>query len=254
MAALSVPGPPMCIVSPKAPRLQRVPRGGETRPEAESDSTRVTLPGHAGTCRDPVLPGTSLARGLAPHFPEPWASAGRPARPLLCGACQEAGAANDLFFWAKGAIWSERPQLWNQNNKNKNSKDFWAAWIREPTAPGGAADSLESKQVGQESGGPHPAPCSDLRGGYLQAPTTHFPAAETKAQNDRVTFRGHTASEGPSQVGPSSVLQTQACSWGLHTAHLGGALVIHFTDERAALERGLCSQVTSSERPRQTTQ
>lgn len=150
----------MCMVSLKVQQLQCVPRGGETRPEAESDSTRVTPPGHAGTCRDPVLPGTSLARGSAPHFPEPWASAGRPARPLLCGACQEAGAANDLFFWAKGAIWSERPQLWNQNNKNKNSKDFWAAWIREPTAPGGAADSLESKQGGAGGRRALTLPCS----------------------------------------------------------------------------------------------
>lgn len=120
MAPLCVPGPSTCLISLMS--LQCVPRGRETRPEAESDLTRVTLPRHAGTCRDPVLPGTSPAQArLLTSWNPGLASAGRPARPLLSGACQEAGAANDLFFWARGAIWSERPQLWSQNNKNKNS-------------------------------------------------------------------------------------------------------------------------------------
>lgn len=85
--------------------------------------------------QEPSSAGASPA-GAAPHFPSPWAGVSRQARqPPLCRACQEAGAANDLFFWARGAIWSSRPQLWSQNNKNKNSKDSWAAWTREPAAP-----------------------------------------------------------------------------------------------------------------------
>lgn len=136
MVPLCVPGPSICVVSLKPQQLRCVPKGGETRPEAEHNSTRVTLPGYAGTRRDPALLGTSPAWAQLLTSRNPGlASAGRPARLPLCGACQEAGAANDLFFWARGTIWSERPQLWSQNNKNKNSKVSWAAWTREPTAP-----------------------------------------------------------------------------------------------------------------------
>lgn len=136
LVPLCVPGPSICLVFLKPQQLHCVPKGRETRPEAERDSSRVTLPGRAGTCRDPAPPGTSPAWAQLFTSRNPGlASAGRPARPPLCGACQEAGAANDLFFWARRTIWSARPQLWSQNNKNKNSKDSWAAWTRESTAP-----------------------------------------------------------------------------------------------------------------------
>lgn len=104
MMPLCVPGLFTGIVLSKPQKFHRVLRGEEARPGTESDWTRVTLPGHAGACRDPALPGASPA-GSAPRFQSPWAGVSRQARqPPLCGACQEAGAANDLFFWARGAI------------------------------------------------------------------------------------------------------------------------------------------------------
>lgn len=88
----------------KASAIHCIPRVGETRSEAESDSTKFILLGHAGTCSDPALPGTSPAGAPLLTSQNPGlASAGRPARPPLCGACQEAGAANGLFFWARRA-------------------------------------------------------------------------------------------------------------------------------------------------------
>lgn len=70
----------------KSHQLQCAPRGRETRPEAESDLTRVTLPRHAGTCRDPVLPGTSPAQArLLTSWNPGLASAGRPAGRFCLG-------------------------------------------------------------------------------------------------------------------------------------------------------------------------
>lgn len=70
----------------KAAAIHCILRGGETSPEAESDSTKFILLGHAGTCRDPALPGTSPARVRLLTSQNPGlASAGRPLGCLCVG-------------------------------------------------------------------------------------------------------------------------------------------------------------------------
>lgn len=91
---------PQYIVSQKPHQLPRDPKGKKTNPETEYVVRAVAL-GHAQTYSDPALPRL-LASSRGPGL----ASAGRPTGLPLCGAWQEVGVANDLFFWARGAIWS----------------------------------------------------------------------------------------------------------------------------------------------------
>lgn len=133
MVSLCVPGLFTGVILSKPQKFHRVPRGEEARPGTALDQ------GHSARARR-SLQGPSFAGcqpcGLCSSFPITlgWRQQAGPASRLCVGPVR-GRAANDLFFWARGAIWVGRPQLWSQNNKNKSSKDSWAAWTREPTAP-----------------------------------------------------------------------------------------------------------------------
>ena len=81
--------------SPGGHRSHGSPSNSTAFPEAESKWARVTLPGHAGTCRDPALQGSGPAWALL-LFPEPWA-----------GVSGRAGQA--AFVWGPLGGWSCQP-------------------------------------------------------------------------------------------------------------------------------------------------
>lgn len=145
----------------KSHQLQCAPRGRETRPEAESDLTRVTLPRHAGTCRDPVLPGTSPAQArLLTSWNPGLASAGRPAGLFCLGPVRRLELPTTYF--------SGQEEPFGVRGLSFGARTIKIKTARTPGQPGpgnqhpqrGAAGSPDSKQG---------------RGRRWQGPTAHHP-------------------------------------------------------------------------------
>ena len=248
MAPLCVPGPSTGIVSLKPRQCQCVPRAGETRPEGEGDSTRAALPGHAGTCRDLALPGTSPAQALPLTSRNPGlASAVSPPGRLCVGPVRRLELPMTYF--------SGQEEPFGVRGLSFGARTIKIKTARTPGQPGpgkqqpqrGAADGLERKQGGRRrwEGPDWALLCSLTFLWVISRPSTsHFIAADIRLQSDRMTCWGHKAG-GPRQLGlevsasvnNSSYLfsiyyVSQIYSCDIFTPHLGGVLMIHFTGKK----------------------
>ena len=169
-------GDPQCASSHRSPSSCTV------FPEAESNQARVTLP--AGACQDPQGHSSAWALLLTSRNPG-LASAGRPARLPLYGACQETMLPTTSF--------SGQREPFGVRGLRCEAKTIKIKIARTPRQPGpgsrlsqrGAPAELVRKHGGGRWWGcqrHEPAPLPDLCLAMATAPSSHVIATETSSQ------------------------------------------------------------------------